>query len=130
MGSSGRGLTGLCRDKKKDDSCYVVGVSWHDTKGSGRWRSEASRIGAARFSSTDDCPKGFPPDVVTVARRKLRALDAAVAVRDLAEPPGNRLEKLRANRAGQWSIRINDQWRICFIWKEDGAHEVEVVDYH
>jgi toxin HigB-1 len=67
---------------------------------------------------------------VTVARRKLRALDAAVAVRDLAEPPGNRLEKLRANRAGQWSIRINDQWRICFIWKEDGAHEVEVVDYH
>jgi proteic killer suppression protein len=67
---------------------------------------------------------------VTVARRKLRALDAAVAVRDLAEPPGNRLEKLRGNRAGQWSIRINDQWRICFIWNEDGAHEVEVVDYH
>ncbi|MGA9320969.1 MAG: type II toxin-antitoxin system RelE/ParE family toxin [Xanthobacteraceae bacterium] len=67
---------------------------------------------------------------MTVARRKLRALDAAVAVRDLAEPPGNRLEKLRGNRAGQWSIRINDQWRICFIWNEDGAHEVEVVDYH
>jgi proteic killer suppression protein len=67
---------------------------------------------------------------VTVARRKLRALDAAVAVRDLTEPPGNRLEKLRGNRAGQWSIRINDQWRICFIWKENAAHEVEVVDYH
>jgi toxin HigB-1 len=79
---------------------------------------------------TDDARKGFPPDVVTVARRKLRALDAAVAVRDLTEPPGNRLEKLRGNRAGQWSIRINDQWRICFIWKENAAHEVEVVDYH
>jgi toxin HigB-1 len=91
-------------------------------------RSFKDRRGPILFDGR--CPKGFPPDVVTVARRKLRALDAAVAVRDLAEPPGNRLEKLRGNRAGQWSIRINDQWRICFIWKEDGAHEVEVVDYH
>lgn len=76
------------------------------------------------------CPKGFPPDLVSVARRKLRAIDAAAAVRDLSEPPGNRLEKLRGDRAGQWSIRVNDQWRICFVWKDDGAHDVEVVDYH
>jgi proteic killer suppression protein len=91
-------------------------------------RSFKDRRGLALFDG--QCPKGFPPDVVSVARRKLRALDAAVAVRDLTEPLGNRLEKLRGNRAGQWSIRINDQWRLCFIWKEDGAHEVEVVDYH
>jgi toxin HigB-1 len=91
-------------------------------------RSFKDRRGSILFDGR--CPKGFPPDVVNVARRKLRALDAAVAVRDLPEPPGNRLEKLRGDRAGQWSIRINDQWRICLIWKEDGAHEVEVVDYH
>jgi toxin HigB-1 len=75
-------------------------------------------------------PKDFPPDVVKVARRKLRALDAAKNVQDLVQPPGNRLEKLKGNRAGQWSIRINDQWRICFTWKDDGVHDVEIVDYH
>jgi toxin HigB-1 len=76
------------------------------------------------------CPKGFPPDLVRVARRKLRMVDAALAVRDLVEPPGNRLERLRGDRAGQWSIRVNDQWRICFVWMDDGAHDVEIVDYH
>jgi proteic killer suppression protein len=76
------------------------------------------------------CPKGFPSDLVKVARRKLRMIEAAPAVRDLAEPPGNRLERLRGDRAGQWSIRVNDQWRICFVWKDDGAHDVEIVDYH
>ena len=75
-------------------------------------------------------PKGFPPDVVKVARRKLRTLDAAKHVQDLLQPPGNRLEKLRGDRSGQWSIRINDQWRICFTWKDDGVHDVEIVDYH
>jgi toxin HigB-1 len=53
-----------------------------------------------------------------------------VSVRDLTKPPGNRLEKLRGNRTGQWSIRINDQWRVCFVWTGDGAHDVEIVDYH
>jgi toxin HigB-1 len=91
-------------------------------------RSFKDRRGPVLFDGS--CPKGFPPDLVKVARRKLRALDAAVAVRDLFEPPGNRLEKLRGDRVGQWSIRINDQWRICFIWRNDGAHDVEVVDYH
>jgi toxin HigB-1 len=72
----------------------------------------------------------FHPILINVARRKLRMLDAAFDVRDLTQPPGNRLKKLRGNRAGRWSIRINDQWRICFVWEKDGAYEVEVVDYH
>lgn len=91
-------------------------------------RSFKDRRGPTLFDG--QCPKGFPPDLVKIARRKLRMLDAAVAVRDLAEPPGNRLEKLRGDRAGQWSIRANDQWRICFVWMDDGAHDVEIVDYH
>ncbi len=64
-----------------------------------------------------------------VAERKLTMLDSAVTLGDLRSP-GNCLEKLRADREGQHSIRINDQWRICFVWKEDGAHEVEIIDYH
>lgn len=70
-----------------------------------------------------------PPDVVERAFRKLVALDAADALDDLKVPPSNRLEKLKGDRGGQHSIRVNDQWRICFRW-ESGAHEVELVDYH
>jgi proteic killer suppression protein len=65
-----------------------------------------------------------------VALRKLVQLDAAASLADLRVPPGNRLEQLPGNRAGQHSIRINDQWRICFLWRENGAHDVEIVDYH
>jgi len=65
-----------------------------------------------------------------VAERKLIMLDSAVRLGDLAASPGNRLEKLSGDRAGRYSIRINDQWRICFNWKDDGPHEVEIVDYH
>ncbi|MHB8482014.1 MAG: type II toxin-antitoxin system RelE/ParE family toxin [Nitrospiria bacterium] len=64
------------------------------------------------------------------AERKLVILDSAVSLADLAETPGNRLEKLSGNRAGEYSIRINDQWRICFVWKDDGPHDVEIADYH
>ncbi len=64
------------------------------------------------------------------AERRLDRLDHAVELADLAQLQGNRLEMLRGNRAGQYSIRINDQWRICFVWKEDGPHDVEIVDYH
>ena len=64
------------------------------------------------------------------ARRKLLYLHRARTIRDLSVPPGNRLEALRGNRKGQHSIRINDQWRICFRWKDGDAHEVEIVDYH
>jgi toxin HigB-1 len=65
-----------------------------------------------------------------VTERKLVMLDSAVTLGDLAASPGNRLEKLSGDRAGQYSIRINGQWRICFIWKDDGPHDVEIVDYH
>lgn len=65
-----------------------------------------------------------------VIRRKLLLLHAAGRLDDLRVPPGNRLEALRGDRAGQHSIRVNDQWRICFIWKEGEAHDVEIVDYH
>ena len=75
-------------------------------------------------------PKGFPMDIATTARRKLAALDAAVTLDDLRSPPGNRLEALSGNRAGQHSIRINDQWRACFVWAAGAAHRVEIVDYH
>ena len=61
---------------------------------------------------------------------KLEVLDAAEVLSDLRVPPGNRLEKLSGDRKGQHSIRINDQWRICFIWKQENAYEVEIVDYH
>jgi proteic killer suppression protein len=65
-----------------------------------------------------------------VAQRKLAQLDAATELRDLAAPPGNRLESLRGDRRGQHSIRINDLWRICFVWREGNAYDVEIVDYH
>lgn len=64
------------------------------------------------------------------ARRKLLLLNGARKLDDLRSPPGNRLEKLKGNREGQFSIRINDQWRICFRWHDGDAHEVEIVDYH
>jgi toxin HigB-1 len=65
-----------------------------------------------------------------VALRKLRQLDAATELRDLASPPGNRLEPLAADRKGQHSIRINERWRICFVWRSGDAYAVEIVDYH
>jgi len=64
------------------------------------------------------------------ARRKLEIIEAATSLDDLRSPPGNRLEALSGNRKGQHSIRINGQWRICFVWKTDGPHHVEIVDYH
>jgi len=69
-------------------------------------------------------------NIERVALRKLAMLDAAARLDDLRAPPGNRLERLKGDRAGQHSIRINDQFRICFVWKEDGPHDVEIVDYH
>jgi proteic killer suppression protein len=75
-------------------------------------------------------PKGFPADILGAARRKLRMLDAAIGLEDLRVPPNNRLEALKGDRAGQHSIRINDQWRLCFVWQAGAAHEVEIVDYH
>ena len=65
-----------------------------------------------------------------IARVKLEVLNAVVSLSNLRVPPGNRLEQLKGNRKGQHSIRINDQWRICFVWKDENATEVEIVDYH
>lgn len=72
----------------------------------------------------------YPADLHRTMLRKLVAVDAAEALEDLRVPPGNRLEKLKGDRAGQHSIRVNDQWRLCFRWKDGDAHEVEIVDYH
>ena len=77
-----------------------------------------------------ETPRGFPADLVKVARRKLRYLHAAAALGDLRSPPGNRLEALAGDRRGQHSIRINDQFRVCFVWTAEGPAEVEIVDYH
>ncbi|MCP8883278.1 type II toxin-antitoxin system RelE/ParE family toxin [Devosia sp. XJ19-1] len=72
----------------------------------------------------------LPVDIQSIALRKLRLLHAARVLSDMRVPPGNRLESLKGDRAGQWSIRINDQWRICFVWEEGGPRNVEIVDYH
>lgn len=75
------------------------------------------------------CPAAFR-HFRKAAERKLQMLEAAVGLVDLRSPPGNRLEKLSGDRAGQYSIRINQQWRVCFRWRDSEAHEVEIVDYH
>ena len=72
----------------------------------------------------------LPSDIQQVALRKLRMINNAVTIVDLRVPPANQLEKLTGNRAGQWSIRINDQWRVCFRWEGSDAYDVEIVDYH
>ena len=77
-----------------------------------------------------ECPKGFPANIMKVARRKLEMVNAAVALTDLKAPPGNRLEALARDRKGQHSIRINDQYRVCFVWNREGPEDVEIVDYH
>ena len=91
-------------------------------------RSFRDKVAEAVFDGK--CPKGFPADLFKVVRRKLEALHAATCLDDLRSPPGNRLEALSRDRKGQYSIRINDQWRICFSWADGGAENVEIVDYH
>lgn len=90
------------------------------------WKTEAARL----ILEGRDPGKGFAPDALKAVRRKLLQIDAAVRVEDLRSPPGNRLHQLTADRHGQWSIRVNDQYRICFTWGEDGPEDVEFVDYH
>lgn len=75
------------------------------------------------------CPRRFKA-IAAVAERKLQMLDDAYALADLRVPPGNRLEALRGDRNGQWSIRVNDQWRVCFRFEDGDAFDVEIVDYH
>ena len=91
-------------------------VSFHDNESKKVWEGEFSRK--------------LPHDIQQIARRKLRMLNNAHRVDDLRIPPQNRLEKLSRDREGQWSIRINDQWRICFLLNEGTASRVEICDYH
>ncbi|HEY6715810.1 MAG TPA: type II toxin-antitoxin system RelE/ParE family toxin [Reyranella sp.] len=91
-------------------------VSFRDTETARIWRGERSRR--------------LPSNIQNVALRKLRLLNRSRDLNDLRVPPGNRLEALKADRSGQHSIRINDQWRICFIWTAGGPKDVEIVDYH
>ncbi|MCY3683566.1 MAG: type II toxin-antitoxin system RelE/ParE family toxin [Gemmatimonadetes bacterium] len=85
---------------------------------------EAEKIFKGRFS------KKLPQNIQHIAERKLILLHQSTNLNDLRVPPSNRLEALKGNRRGQHSIRINDQWRICFEWNEDGVYAVEIVDYH
>ena len=91
-------------------------VSFRDTETARIWRGERSRR--------------LPSNIQNVALRKLRLLNRSRDLNDLRVPPGNRLEALKADRSGQHSIRINDQWRICFIWTPAGPENVEITDYH
>lgn len=91
-------------------------------------RSFADKRTAALFAGYS--VRALPNQIQGRARAKLLAIDAAKQIDDLRIPPGNRLEVLHGDRRGQYSIRINDQWRICFRWLDGDAHEVEIVDYH
>jgi proteic killer suppression protein len=86
--------------------------------------AETERIFRAELS------RRFPPNIQRNARRKLLALHAATELRHMTLPPGNRQEALKGDRKGQHSVRVNDQWRICFRWREGNGYEVEIVDYH
>lgn len=88
----------------------------------------ADKTTAAVFA--DERTRKLPPELLAIARRKLAWLNSAGSVEQLRIPPGNRLEKLTGRRAGQYSIRINDQWRICFRFEDGHAYDVEIVDYH
>jgi toxin HigB-1 len=91
-------------------------------------------IRSFKCSATEALSKGVRlkrfVNISAVARRKLRQLEIAARLDDLKVPPGNRLEAMKGKRSGQYSIRINDQWRVCFRWKDAGAEDVEIVDYH
>lgn len=91
-------------------------VSFGDVETEKIWNGERSRR--------------LPPDIQAVTLRKLRLLNAAQRIEDLRVPPGNRLERLKGKQADQWSIRINDQWRIVFNWTQGGAENAAIVDYH
>ena len=91
-------------------------------------QSFADKATAAVFSGLE--VRRLPREVQAIGRRKLKLIDAAGSLESLRVPPGNRLEALRGDRKGQWSIRVNEQWRICFCWTQGDAFDVEIVDYH
>lgn len=91
-------------------------------------QSFAGKATAAVFAGLE--VRRLPRTIQDAARRKLKLIDAASSLGILRVPPGNRLEALHGDRKGQWSIRVNEQWRICFRWSDGDAHDVEIVDYH
>ena len=91
-------------------------------------KSFADKLTAAVFAGEQ--VRRLPTEIQQAARRKLKLIDAATSLDSLRVPPGNRLEALKGDRKGQHSIRVNDQWRICFRWADHDAHDVEIVDYH
>ncbi len=91
-------------------------------------KSFADKLTAAVFSGEQ--VRKLPPEIQQAARRKLKLVDAATGLDAIRVPPGNRLEVLKGDRKGKWSIRVNDQWRICFRWQDGHAHDVEIIDYH
>ena len=110
--------TDPCPLTRHNGTRYAVPViqSWADPETERLYRRERSRR--------------FPPDIQAVALRKLKMLNAATRIDDLLVPPSNRLEKLKGDRVGQWSIAVNMQWRVCFRWEAGNAYDVEIVDYH
>jgi proteic killer suppression protein len=90
------------------------------------WRTEAAQL----IFEGKHPGKGFPADLIGVTRRRLERLNVGKTLEDLRHPPSHRLHKLVGDRSGQWSISVNDQFRICFVWSGAGAEEVEFVDYH
>jgi len=109
-------------------------ASWHDTNSVYNTHWTMIRSFRGKFAETilrgRRIPKGFPADVIQAARRKLVMLDRAITLRDLGSLPGNRLEALKGNLVGKHSIRINSQWRIIFLWTDEGPEDVEITDYH
>jgi len=127
LASSRRPETPLSGDVVKSRLTYSVNNAPRYTMG-GVIRSFGDS--ATGWLSRRERVSSVDPRIQRVALRKLRQLDAAVSLGDLRVPPGNRLEALKGDRAGQHSIRVNDQWRICFVWTDAGPEEVEIVDYH
>ena len=91
---------------------------------------QSFRCTATEAIFNEERNRKFPPEIQQRALRKLMLLHAAPSLQDLRVPPGNRMESLTGERTGQHSIRINDQWRVCFVWEDGHAHDVEIVDYH
>ena len=116
-----------------DSACSALQNKSVDVRDVLRYRTDvissfSDKRAAANFLAK--VPKGLPTGIADVCRRKLRMLDVAKSLADLRSPPGNRLEALQGDRAGRHSIRVNDQWRICFRWHGGNAFDVEIVDYH
>ncbi len=127
-GAATRGIRGVTRLKNRQNhesdalhrTRYVIPLFWMIQSFKDRDTKEVFETSSSRRWAS----------IQAVARRKLDQLEATVNLNDLRTPPGNRLEALKGDRAGQHSIRINDQYRICFVWKVNGAHDVEITDYH